>query len=146
MEVGIQNHLIQTIFKNYPAWRIYLSPLNNGYYNGILKKKMYRILYPWNKSFNYELHNENVCHTKGFFSQTTKHADSRPLQEILSLGSILFSLFIAFITDGKIAYDLWNISLIKIKCLIRSRIVAKVTARSTKVRAKVTWNCGCARV
>ena len=25
--------------------------------------------------------NENVCHMKGFCSQTTEHADNRPLQE-----------------------------------------------------------------
>jgi hypothetical protein len=48
---------------------------------------------------------------------------------------LLIAFIIAYVTLSNRA-ECRNINLIKIKCLIRSLIAAKVTARSTKVHAK----------
>jgi hypothetical protein len=91
------------IIKNSKSWNkkitsfklFQIFPLDDRY-NSILKEKMHRILYPWDKSLIMS-NNEN----NGICGQSTKHADFEPLQEILSSVRVLFMLIIAFITDRK---------------------------------------------
>jgi hypothetical protein len=59
-KAGVQNHLIQTIFKKYPEWKIYLSPSYNRYYKAFSKKKMHCILYLWNKSLIKRVSHEEI--------------------------------------------------------------------------------------